>query len=135
MKRHILTVLGYTFATFGTQGPSHFMIFSKHYSELTIMRAEPNFALGFSSMVIQGAILSFVYSRLRRQGTLFEAVKVGWLFGLFLLSYIGLAEAGKYAVPDIASWIGVEFSVGLIQFTLIGVFMGLAHRQVESRAL
>jgi len=54
-------------------------------------------------------------------------VLVALMFGAFLVSYIGLAEAAKYAVPSVASWIGVETLVGAVQFALVGVGMGFAH--------
>jgi hypothetical protein len=70
-----------------------------------------------------------VYSRSKfATKSLLDAVKLAWLFGLFLVSYIGLAEAAKYSVPDVSSWIGVEFFVGFIQFTLAGIFLALAHK-------
>lgn len=129
MKKHILTVLGYFVATFASQATSHFLLFKQHYAEVTYMKPEPVFALGFTSMILQGTILSVVYSRSKfATKSLFDAVKLAWLFGLFLVSYIGLAEAAKYTVPDMASWIGVEFFVGFIQFTLAGTFLGLAHK-------
>lgn len=129
MKQHLLTVLGYVVATFAVQGAAHFAVFPQHYATLGIMRAQPNFALGFSSMLIQGTILSVVFSRSRYAAeSLAGALKIAWMFGLFLLSYIALAEAGKYAIADIPAWTAVELSSGLVQFTLIGVFLWLAHR-------
>ncbi len=115
MKKHILTALGYIVATFATQATSHFVVFAKHYADVAILKAEPNFALGFSSMIIQGLILSFVFekSTFATEST-FDSVKLAWLFGLFLVSYIALAEAGKYSVPNVTSWIAVEFLVGFI---------------------
>lgn len=130
MKKHVLSVPGYIVATFAAQATSHFVLFSNHYTEVTHISKEPIFALGFSSMIIQGSILSFLFSRSQFYGkSLFDAIKVAWLFGFFLLSYIGLAEAGKYVVPNIAGWIGGEFLVGFVQFTLAGVLLGIAHRK------
>ena len=135
MKRHILATLGYIVATFVIQGLSHFLVFARHYAGQTILRAEPSFALGFASMVIQGAVLSYVFGTSRlNSGRLFDAVKTAWLFGLFLVSYIALAEAGKYAVPDVLSWIGVEAASGLVQFTLAGMLLWLAHRGSQGEA-
>ena len=129
MKKHLLTVLGYVVATFAVQGASHFAVFAKHYADIGILRAQPEFMLGFASMLVQGTILSVVFARSRyTTESLTGAVKLAWLFGLFLLSYISLAEAGKYAIADVPSWIAVELSTGLVQFTLIGVFLWLAHR-------
>ena len=49
--------------------------------------------------------------------------------GGFLASYIVLGEAGKYAIPSIASWIAVEGSVAFVQYTLFGVLLGVIHRR------
>ena len=129
MKRHLLAVVAYVFATLATQGLSHFLVFGSHYAAVTYMKAEPVFALGIASMLVQGSVLSFVYtqSRFIEQG-LTGALRCAWLFGAFLVSYIAFAEAAKYRVPDMASWIAVEVGVGFIQFTLIGALLGLAHR-------
>lgn len=129
MKKHVLTMLGYVTATFAVQGAAHFAVFSRHYAAIGIIRAQPDFALGFSSMLIQGAVLSVVFARSRYvTESLTGAVKLSWLFGLFLLSYIALAEAGKYTIADVPAWMAVELSTGLVQFTLIGLFLWLAHR-------
>lgn len=128
MKGHILTVLGYIVATFLTQGTSHFVIFAQHYAAVSFMRPDPVIALGFASMIVQGAMLSFVFTRSRFvSDSLFGAIRLAWLFGAFLVSYIALAEAGKYSVPSIPSWVGVEAAVGFVQYTLVGIFLGLAH--------
>lgn len=132
MKKHLLTMLGYVIATFAVQGTAHFALFAPHYAAIGIMRTQPSFALGFTSMLIQGTILSVVFTRSAYvAGGWFGAIKLAWLFGFFLLSYIALAEAGKYAIADVPAWIAVELSTGFVQFTLIGVFLALAHRSTR----
>ena len=134
MRKHLLTVLGYVAATFAVQGAAHFAVFPQHYASLGLMRAQPVFALGFASMLVQGTVLSLVFARSQyAHESLSGAIKLAWLFGLFLLSYIALAEAGKYAIADIPTWIAVELSTGLVQFSLIGVFLWLAHRSAATR--
>ncbi len=126
--KHILSILGYIAATFATQATSHFAIFSEHYAAVAHIKAEPIFVLGFTSMIIQGAVVSFVFANSRFGGrSLFDAIKFAWLFGAFLVSYIALAEAAKYSVPSVSSWIAVEIAVSFVQFTLVGVAMRLAH--------
>ncbi len=63
-----------------------------------------------------------------------DAVRFAWLVGAFLVSYIALGEAAKYNVPSIPSWIAVEVGVGFVQFTLAGLFLGLAHRAAEKNS-
>ena len=129
MAKHILTVLGYVVATFATQATSHFLINTRHYAEVGFMRRDPIFLLGILSMVIEGAVLSYLYSALpKSRNWLTDGVKFGWLAGAFAFGYIGLSEAAKYQVPSIGSWILVEALSTFVQFTIFGVFAGFIHR-------
>ena len=42
---------------------------------------------------------------------------------------IALGEAAKYAVPSMGAWIGVETLSGVIQFTIAGLLLWLAHNR------
>jgi len=128
MRSHLLSVLGYIVATFVTQAISHFVIFAQHYATLAYLRAETNFPLGFTTMIIQGSVLSYVFANSRfAGGSRMDAVRFAWLFGAFGVSYAALGEAAKYNVPSIPSWIAVEVGVGFVQYTLFGILLGLAH--------
>jgi hypothetical protein len=129
MTKHVLTVVAYLVATFATQALSHFVVNVEHYAAVTFMRAEPIFALGVATMVIQGTILSYLYSRMAApRRSIGHAVGFSWLVGGVLVSYIALAEPSKYVVPDAASWIAVELLAGLVQFTAFGVLLGFVYR-------
>ena len=126
--RILLTVLAYIAATFAVQATSHFALNADHYRSISVMRTEPVFVLGFTSMLIQGllfAVLFPVFDRDRK--AMRNGIAFSWAMGLFLTSYITLAEAGKYAVPSLASWIGVEAGAAAAQFTLFGTLLGLIH--------
>mgnify|MGYP003494741074 CR=1 FL=1 len=129
MFAHLLSVLGYVVCTFAVQGTSHVVVNKAHYAAIPLLRAEPIVAMGISSMVIQGAVLTFLYSRsdLAERG-LIGALVAAWAVGLVIVSYIALAEYGKYNLAGFASWATVEVTVGVIQFTLIGIALWLAHR-------
>lgn len=127
--RTFLTVLAYIVATFAVQATSHFAINADHYESITIMRTEPMFALGLTSMVIQGLLFAALFPVFNREGSsMRNALFFSWAIGLFLASYIALAEAGKYAVPSIGSWVTVETVAAAAQFTLFGVLLGIIHR-------
>jgi hypothetical protein len=129
MVRILLTVLAYIVATFAVQATSHFAVNAEHYRSISIMRTEPLFSLGFSSMVIQGLLFAILFPLFDRgRNPMRNGVLFSWAIGLFLTSYIALAEAGKYSVPSIASWMGVESAAAAAQFTLFGIFLGLIHR-------
>jgi hypothetical protein len=125
-----LTVLAYVVTTFGVQGASHFAINAAHYAAIPIMRTEPVIPMGLASMLIQGLIFALLFPTFTRgAATVWDGVKFSWALGGFLASYVVLGEAGKYAIPSIASWIAVEGSVAFVQYTLFGVLLGLIHRQ------
>ncbi len=135
MIAHILSVIGYTAATLLVQGSSHFMVNKAHYDAITYDRGEPLVALGISSMLIQGAILTYAFARFAPDGkSLMGALSLAWMFGLFLLSYMALADAGKYPVPSISSWVFTETWVAAIQFTLIGAVLWAAHHYFRAHA-
>jgi len=104
MKKDLLAVLAYGVATFVTQALSHFVVNNAHYAAVTYLRPDPIFPLGVATMLIQGCILSYLYSCLvTQERSIRHAVRFGWLTGGFLVSYIVLGEAAKYVVPAISS--------------------------------
>jgi hypothetical protein len=129
MKRNALTVLAYVAATFFVQAISHFGINAAHYAELTYARHDPILPMGVLAMLIQGGVAAYLYPRLSGAGsTPGHALGFAWLLGAFLVSYVALGEAGKYAVPAVGSWIAVEATAGLAQYTLFGLLLWLVHR-------
>jgi len=67
-------------------------------------------------------------------------VVFAWLVGSILVSYEALAEAAKYSVPSVASWIAVEPAAGCVQFTLYGALLAACiaragRRRPAGRAL
>ena len=131
MRQHLLAVLGYIVASFSTQATSHFVLFAQHYAAVPYIRgsSETIFPLGILVMIIQGTVMSFVFVNSRWSGkSILHAVMFAWLLGAFFVSYTSLGEPAKYAVPNIPSWIAVELLSGFVQFTLAGIFLGLAHR-------
>lgn len=85
-------------------------------------------------MLVQGIVMAWIFPRLGGAG-LRHALCFAWLMGAFLVSYIALGEAGKYAVPAIGSWLAVEFVTGLLQFTLFGLVLGLVYRRAPREAM
>ena len=126
MKNHVLTIAAFIVATFAVQAISHFVLAAEHYAAIPYIRKEPIFAFGFVAMIIQGGVLSVMYRRhVAVQGSSIGlAIGFAWTMGAFLVSYMALAEAAKYRVPSIPSWVAVEVSSGLLQF---GIFGGLLH--------
>lgn len=130
MKTILLGTLTYVFATFATQGVSHFTINRAHYAAVTFMRPEPIVALGVLSMIIQGAILTYLYPIYARGASNWRrGLGYGVLLGAFFVSYLSLAEPAKFQVPAILRWTLVESVTGLAQFGIFGLMLGIMHRK------
>lgn len=131
MLAHTLSVAAYLIVTFAVQATNHFVVNTAHYARQSIMAPEPVLAGGIASMLVQGVVLTFLYSRLRHP---FPGVAGGvgfaLLMGAFLGSYIALAEPSKYLVTSRLDWFAVEATASLIQFTLFGLALGYIHKVV-----
>src|SRR3989441_10694707 len=129
MRKHVLAVLVYVVATFATQAVSHFGVNAAHYAAVTYLRPQPVFALGILSMLIQGSIMAYLYAHVPGAGrSIGHAVFFAWLVGGILVSYEALAEAGKYNVPGVGSWIAVELGAGVVKVTPFGGVPGWGDR-------
>ncbi len=129
MIKAALTVVAFMFVSFGVQGLSHFVINVEHFESIDFMRADPILLMGFAAMIVEALIISFVMMKLWPAGaTLQQSMTVSLCFGLFLASYIILAEPAKYAAPSVLAWITVEASASLLQFGLFGALLWLIYR-------
>ena len=127
MKRLITGTLTYVVCSFVVQALSHFVVNAEHYASIAFLRAEPIMALGITTMIVQGLILTYLYSFY--QPSIHNPIIKGWSYGLlvgfFLVSYIALVEPSKYNAPSVIAWIAVEGLAGLVQFSLFGIVLGL----------
>jgi hypothetical protein len=106
MKRHVLSTLAYMVGTFAVQATSHFAVNREHYAAVTFLRREPIFALGIASMVLQGAILSYLFASCVRESPNWrKGLKFGLLAGVFFTSYPALAEPASITfLPSGSGW-------------------------------
>ena len=136
MKNIIVGTLLYIVISFLAQSISHFIINADHYATISFMRIQPIFILGFLAMIIQGLVLShlfLVYSK--NEFTIQKGLVYGLIMAIFFASYPALVEPAKYQVPSINSWILVEASVGLVQFSLFGILLSIAFQKLKNQSL
>jgi hypothetical protein len=132
MKNIITGTLVFIVISFAAQSISHFAINADHYSAISFMRAEPIFILGFLTMIMQGIVVSYlflIYSK--NEFTWTKGLAYGLIMSAFFVSYPALVEPAKYKVPSIGAWILVEATVGIIQFTLIGILLSVTFQLLE----
>ena len=135
MVKHILAIAAFMVVSFGVQGMSHFVINVEHFANIGFLRPNPIIPMGLAAMVIEGFVMSVALQRLIPEGaTVRHGLAVSAAFGLFLASYIVLAEPAKYAVPSIPSWLAIETFASFVQFSVFGLLLGLIHRKKDATA-
>lgn len=136
-KRMVLGTLAYTAVTFVLGASWHFVLFKDLYASLgAYSRHEPIIALGFLSMFVQGAILSFLFGQVYRgESPVREGLRFAYLMGLFMYTLTTVAFAAKSTVSSLSAWFAVQAAFHFIQFTLAGLLLGLIFRQGTPHAL
>jgi hypothetical protein len=135
MRYYVLAILAFVVASFAVQATSHFVLNADHYAAVGFIRDEPIMALGIFTMLMQGAILAYLYTFFYRDGApLLRGLKYGLLMGVFLGSYLTLVEPAKYIVPSIRGWMIVEGLASLVQFALYGVLVGFIYDRFRKAA-
>ena len=108
----------------------HLMVFKSLYRRLAIYTRfdEPIIPLGLLSMLIQGAVLAYLYPQVVDvQDSMFAGIRFSLLMGLFIASSAVIAEAAKQRVTSLRIWIVVESLYYLIQFLLVGLAMSYIY--------
>lgn len=122
--------LAYVVITFAMGFLWHLVLFKGLYARLAIFTRldDPIVPLGFVAILIQGAILAFLYPRLAGGGpAVVEGLRFGLLLALLMISTAVLAEAAKQRVTALGTWIAVESAYYAIQFSLSGIAIALVY--------
>ena len=137
IKKFLLGAVAYLLVTFPLAFVWHLVAFKEVYDRLGIFnREEPIVALGFVVILLQGLLLSYAYPFIYRAGSsMMQGLKFGLFMGLFLWSSQVVAAAAKHEVSSLSTWFAIETAYFAIQFTLVGLAIGLVYSRRESPAL
>lgn len=127
----------YLVITFAMGFVWHLVIFKELYAELGIFTRidDPIIPLGFTAMLIQGAVLAYLYPLIAKSGNpISEGLKFGLLMGLFIASSAVIAEAAKQRVSSLPTWLVVESVYYAIQFSLSGIAIAFIYGKLERGA-
>lgn len=108
----------------------HLKLFKDLYKRLAIYSRidDPIVPLGFLAMLIQGALLAYLYPLITAgNNPALDGVKFGLLMGLFIASSAVIAEAAKQRVTSLATRLMIESIYYAIQFSLSGLAIGLIY--------
>ena len=126
----LLSWLAYLVITFAMGFVWHLVAFKALYAKLGIYSRldDPIIPLGITAMLIQGAVLAYLFPIVAKNGGwVLEGVKFGLLMGLFIASSAVFAEAAKQRVSSLPTWLVLESVYYAIQFTLSGLAIAFIY--------
>ena len=118
----LLGTLAYIIVTFPLAVLWHMKIFRTKYMAWEYFGKDVKPMLGFSSMLVQGVVLSYGYSVLNvARGSLLSGIYYSLVMGLFLWSVHVLATMGKSSKVRHFKFFAMETVYLAIQFLIYGV--------------
>jgi hypothetical protein len=127
-KQIILGTLAYTLVTFPLAVLWHVVIFKKQYQLFSYIEGEPSFLIGLITIIIQGAVLSFLYPFVSFSGkAVVRGLKYSLLIGLFFWTSHVLAFVAKQDISNSLFYIFMESFYLLLQFGTYGVLIGMIY--------
>jgi hypothetical protein len=124
----------YLILTFPIAAIWHLVLFPDVYAAANL-RPEPLVTLGLLSTVLQALAVAYVFPRIHGGGApMREGVRFGLVMGTFIGSYGVLAEAGKFDVGPLLSWVIFEGLFFLVQWLIIGVAIAFVYERLTRNA-
>ena len=97
----LLGTLGYLVVTSPLAVIWHVFLFESFYRSINYFSEEPNFVLGFVTILIQGCVLSVGYGLVKFAGTaIMRGLKYSLLMGIFFWISHVLASVAKNSLSD-----------------------------------
>ncbi len=129
MPRILLGASAYMVICFPLAVLWHMVLFPAVYDRLGYFNgADPNYALGFLSIFLQGLVLSVGYDLFSGQcPSIKTALQFSGAAGLFLWTCHVAAFAAKHPLSSNVMFFAVETAYLVIQFTLFGLVLGLIN--------
>lgn len=133
-KPVIFGTLAYTLVTFPLAVIWHILLFEEKYKGFGYFQGEPSFLLGFVTILIQGAFLSFLYPFVKFSGNgLIRGLKYSLLIGVFFWTSHVLAFVAKQTIQNPAGFVAMESFYLFLQFGIYGVLIGFIYNKWSSQ--
>ena len=128
-KKLALGTAAYTLGTFTLAIAWHILLFEDLYKSFGYFEGEPNFAIGFLTILIQGVLLSILFPLFKLSGTsMLRGIKFSLLVGAFFWTSHVLAFIAKQPVQSVGLFVSMETVYLALQFGLFGFLLGVIHR-------
>jgi hypothetical protein len=128
-KKIALATLSYVVLSMLIAFPWHMIWFHDLYEKMgAVTRAEPIVPLGMLSMLIQGAVIAYLYPFWYKGGhPVFQGIKFSFIAGLLIYTVMGFATAAKMNIEPVSTFLIYHTAFQAIQFTLTGAALGLIY--------
>jgi hypothetical protein len=125
-----LGVAAYVAPSFPIAYVWHLVAFAPRYHELAMYRDDVIVPLGLASMLIQGAVFSWVYPRAfaERSAWFWNGVRYGIALATLSWSFTTLAVAAKNVMTSVPAYVLLETGFTFVQFAVVGPLIALAYR-------
>lgn len=124
IKKIVLGTVAYTVVTFTIAVVWHVVIFENQYVTFGYFKGEPNFLLGFITILLQGILLSILYPMVKLSGTdVARGMKFALLIGIFFWTSHVLAFLAKQDVNGALMFAAMETLYLALQFGIFGLLI------------
>lgn len=130
LKPVLAGILAYTLVTFPLAVVWHILLFEEKYKAFGYIEGEPSFLLGFVTILIQGAVLSFLYPFVKFSGSgSVRGLKYSLLIGVFFWTSHVLAFVAKQTIQNPVGFVAMESFYLFLQFGIYGVLIGSIYNK------
>ncbi len=131
MMRIFIGTIAYAGVTFPLAVVWHVGLFRGLYDSFGYFSGEPKFLVGLLTILIQGALLSALYPRVKLAGGgAVRGLKFAVIIGGFFWTSHVLAFVAKQATGEVALFIGMETAYLILQFGIFGLLVSRIYRSV-----
>ena len=125
-----LAVAAYIVPTFPLGYFWHLVLFKNYYDALQVYRADIIIPFGILSMIIQGCIWAYIYSRLFAGETVLRgAVKFMALAAPLAWSFLVIVIAAKHHMASVSGFVLIETGFTLLQYLVVSPLIALSFSE------
>ena len=113
----------------------HMILFHEQYEAFgAFTRAEPIVPLGMVSMVMQGAIIAYLYPFYYPRGhPVIQGIKFSLIIGVMVYTMMGFTAAATTIIEPVPTFLIYVTGYYLLQFTVTGADLGLIYGRATGR--
>jgi len=129
MKKFILATISFFILTMPWAYLWHVIWFHELYGQLgAFTRSAPIMPLGIASVLIQGAVIAYLYPFYYRGGhPIAQGIKFSLIIGLMVYTMMGFTTAAKIVIEPISTYLAYVTIYQLVQFIVTGAVLGLIY--------